>query len=102
MTAPRISAETARVLKTCGWDVHPAGRLATLAYARGECVWRGVLYADGSWHVEQTVIPREAPRIAAGRDVHPASAAMDVHEILWALRDGRTPPEHVRRYLTTD
>ncbi len=93
---------TRQTLLRCGWDVGKS-RAHLSADRQGQTVVAFV-HADGRWTVETKgwalIGPTRATVLAQGQDDHPAAAAMDANEIVWAWRDGRKAPDHLRNRLT--
>lgn len=91
-----FSSRDRDALARAGWDVsrYDATRWETNP-AHGRALAR--LDPAGRWTVHH--VPHESA-LAFGQDQHPCGAACDANEILWAWRDGRRVPDHLRAKLT--
>lgn len=93
---------TRQTLVRCGWEVGKSR--ASFSVEREGKSAIAFVHADGRWSVETGAftIMRGVRRtvLAQGRETEPCAAAMDANEVIWAWRDGRKVPDHLRGKLT--
>ena len=88
-----FSDTTRNTLTRCEWQVLTAS--AHRRIARDGVSFFATVRAPGEWSVSI-----KKATLAQGQESHPCLAAMDANEILWAWRDGRKVPDHLRGKLT--
>ncbi len=100
--ADQFTAGTREALARNGWTV--GATQAHRSEARNGQPLVAKVHADGTWTANRRHYSIrwgiQVTTLASGTEVHPASAAADANEILWAWRDGKKVPDHLRGKLT--